>query len=193
MTSRDLPASAAWRHQVARDGFESVFVRSDRSGYRFEGHTTAVEDGQVWAVRYTITLDVRWTTRAARIWGWSLNGEHDTRLDADGAGHWEIDGSHVPELDGCFDVDLESSACTNTIPVHRLKLHVGQSVEAPAAYVRALDLRVERLEQTYVRIDDDDDRQRYQYRSPAFGFEAQLVYDASGLVLDYPGIASRVQ
>lgn len=76
--------------------------------------------------------------------------------------------------------------------MHRLGLRVGQSVEAPAAYVRALDLRVERLEQTYMRVDDDGDRQRYLYRSPAFGFEAQLVYDASVLVLDYPGIASRV-
>jgi len=84
MTFRDLPASAAWRHQVARDGFELVFVRADRSGYRFEGHTAAVEDGEVWAVRYTITLDGRWATRAARIWGWSLTGEHDTRLDATG-------------------------------------------------------------------------------------------------------------
>ena len=82
---------------------------------------------------------------------------------------------------------------TNTIPVHRLKLRVGQSVDAPAAYVRALDLRIERLEQTYMRVDDEGDRQRYQYRSPAFGCEAQLVYDSSGLVLDYPGIASRVQ
>ncbi|HZM41401.1 MAG TPA: putative glycolipid-binding domain-containing protein [Acidimicrobiales bacterium] len=193
MRFRDLPAGAAWRHEVARDGFESVFVRSDGSGYRFDGHTAAVEDGEIWAVRYTIIVDGRWVTRAARISGRSRNGEHDTRLDADGAGNWEIDGSDVPELQGCLDVDLESSACTNTIPVHRLKLRVGQSVEAPAAYVRALDLRVERLEQTYMRVDDDGDRQRYQYRSPAFGFEAQLVYDASGLVLDYPGIASRVQ
>ena len=77
--------------------------------------------------------------------------------------------------------------------MHRLKLRVGQSVEAPTAFVRAVDLRVERLEQTYMRVDDDGDHQRYQYRSPAFGFEAQLVYDPSGLVLDYPGIASRVQ
>ena len=191
MTFRGLPASAAWRHQMAREGFESMFVRSDRSGHRLEGHTAAVEDGQVWAVRYAITVDESWATRTARVWGWSLVGERDVHLDADGAGRWEIDGAHVPELDGCLDVDLESSACTNTMPVHRLKLHVGQSAEAPAAYVRALDLRVERLEQTYTRVDGDGDLQRYRYRAPAFGFDARLVYDASGLVLDYPGIASR--
>ena len=147
----------------------------------------SLHDHARWALDHPISSD---------LGGWSLNGEYETRLDADGSGHWEIDGSSVPELDGCLDVDLESSACTNTIPVHRLKLRVGQSVEAPAAYVRALDLRVERLEQNYMRVDDDGDdgdRHRYRYRSPAFGFEARLVYDASGLVLDYPGIASRVR
>ncbi len=171
-------------------------MRSGRSGHRLEGHTAAVEDGQVWAVHYTITLDERWATRAARVVCWSVDGERAMRLDADGAGHWEIDGSPVPELDGCLDVDLESSACTNTIPVRRLTLEVGQSAQAPAAYVRALDLRVERLDQTYSRLDDhgdggDHDRQRYRYRAPTFDFEGLLVYDASGLVLDYPGIASR--
>ena len=32
---------------------------------------------------------------------------------------------------------------------------------------------------------------RYHYASPAFGFECELAYDESGLVLDYPGIAVR--
>jgi hypothetical protein len=57
--------------------------------------------------------------------------------------------------------------------------------------VRALDLAVERLEQRYVRIDDGPGLKRYDYTSPAFDFRCELVYDAAGLVLDYPGIASR--
>jgi uncharacterized protein len=50
---------------------------------------------------------------------------------------------------------------------------------------------VERLEQTYLRITDEAACQRYDYAAPAFGFAARLVYDKSGLVLDYPGIAVR--
>jgi hypothetical protein len=42
--------------------------------------------------------------------------------------------------------------------------------------VRALDLAVERLEQRYLRLEDDDEgRRRYHYASPAFGFECELV------------------
>jgi hypothetical protein len=90
-------------------------------------------------------------------------------------------------LDGCLDVDLESSALTNAFPVHRLGLDVGERADTPAAYVRALDLSVERLEQSYVRLDDDDGgRRRYHYAAPGFAFECELTYDDSGLVLDYP-------
>ena len=188
----EVPASAAWRHHIAREGFESVFLRADLSGHRLDGHTAAVDDGEPWVVHYVISLDERWTTRTARVFGWSRSGKREVFLEAVGSGRWHVNGGAVPELDGCLDVDLESSACTNTIPVHRLGLAVGQSAEAPAVYVRALDQQVERLEQRYTRLGDDGTRHRYAYRSPAFDFEACLVYDGAGLVLEYPGIASRV-
>ena len=90
-----------------------------------------------------------------------------------------------------MDVDLESSALTNALPVHRLSLPVGARATAPAAYVRALNLSVERLEQWYIRIPDDGDWQRYEYAAPTFNFTARLLFDDAGLVLDYPGIAVR--
>jgi hypothetical protein len=80
---------------------------------------------------------------------------------------------------------------TNSLPVHRLALEPGEPAAAPAAYVRAVNLNVERLEQTYLRTDDDGPGQRYDYAAPAFGYSCQLVYDARGLLLAYPGIAVR--
>ena len=65
-------------------------------------------------------------------------------------------------------------------PVPRLPLPPGQVIDAPAAYVRALDLSVSRLDQTYQRLDD----WHYDYTSRP-GFRAVLEYDAAGLVLDY--------
>lgn len=188
----ELPAAAAWRHLDARDGFEVVFLRREPDGYRIEGHSTAVEGGEAWGIRYSISLDASWTTRSAHVVGRSARGEREVRLDGDGHGVWRVDGSPAPQLAGCLDVDLEASACTNAFPVHRLNLRVGEEADAPAAYVRALNLEVERLEQRYVRLPDDGERSRYDYASPAFDFRATLLYDAFGLVLDYPGIAVRV-
>ena len=179
-----LPPFAAWRHVEAKEGFEVVFF----AGLTVHGHTTAVEEGEPYAVRYAIELDERRHTRTAQVWGQSRTGTYSVVLEADGAGRWRIDGEPAPHLDGVFDVDLESSALTNAFPVARLALAVGEEADAPAAYVRALDLRVERLEQHYTRVGE----RRYAYAAPAFDTYCELVYDEFGLVLDYPGIAQRV-
>ena len=185
------PATAAWRHRDARTGFEVAYFQLLGAGCRIAGWTTAVEDGQTWVVEYVIDLDETGATRGARIGGRSAAGSSAALLEADGAGQWVVNGVPAPHLDGCFDVDLESSALTNALPVRRMGLAPGARAAAPAAYVRAVGLAVERLEQTYLRAPDEGAHQRYDYAAPAFGFACRLTYDESGLVLDYPGIAVR--
>jgi hypothetical protein len=186
-----LPATAAWRHQGPRDGFEVAYFVAVGRGYRAEGWTTAVEDGVTWAVEYLIDLDEAGATRGARIRGRSAAGSSSVLLEADGAGRWLVDGAPAPHLDGCLDVDLESSAMTNALPARRMSLAPGAGASAPAAYVRAAGLAVERLEQTYRRAPDEAGGQRYDYAAPVFGFACRIAYDEFGLVLSYPGIAVR--
>jgi uncharacterized protein len=177
-----LPAFAAWRFVDAVDGFEVVYP--GRRSLR--GHTSAVEDGRPYAVRYDIALDDGWRTREVRVDADTVEGPRSTVLRSDGDGHWTVDGVPAPRLDGLVDVDLEASACTNTLPVHRLTLPTGAEVRASAVYVRALDLSVTRLDQTYRRTGDST----FDYTSEG-GFRAVLVYDDAGLIVDYPGIAVR--
>ena len=191
MSFAPVPATAAWRHRGARSGFEVVYFGARGDRCQIEGWTTAIEDGATWAVEYVIEVDAAWATRSARIRGRSADGFRLTLLETDGAGHWVIDGERAPRLDGCLDVDLEASAMTNALPVRRMALPVAAAAAAPAAYVRAVGLAVERLEQTYVRATGETTGQRYDYTAPAFDFRCRLVYDHSGLVLDYPGIAVR--
>jgi uncharacterized protein len=178
-----LPPFAAWRFVDAVDGFEVVYP----TPRRLRGHTSAVEEGRPYAVAYDISLDDRWRTREVRVTSDTVDGPRSTVLVADGEGHWTVDGMPAPRLDGLLDVDLEASACTNTLPVHRLPLPAGEVVTAPAVYVRAMDLSVTRLDQTYRRIGD----RTYDYTSEGGAFRAVLRYDESGLIVDYPGIAAR--
>jgi uncharacterized protein len=186
-----FPAAACWRHRGARSGFEVAYFRASAGGWSIDGTTTAAEDGQTWIVSYRIRLDAAWLTREARVTARTAAGLRQSALTADGAGRWRVDGRPAPQLDGCLDIDLESSALTNTLPVHRLAMATGARAETPAAYVRAVGLRTERLDQSYTRLPDESGQQRYRYAAPAFGFTCTLGYDESGLVLDYPGIAER--
>ncbi|HYJ74830.1 MAG TPA: putative glycolipid-binding domain-containing protein [Kineosporiaceae bacterium] len=191
MVVAELPDGAAWRHVGARDGFEVAFFRAEADGYVLDGQTCAVEDGVAWAVHYRVLVDAAWGTRGARVTSRSAAGERAVAIDRASDGGWLVDAVPVRELTGCLDVDLEASVVTNTVPVHRLGLDAGASAQAPAVFVRA-DLTVERLDQRYCRVSDDEAGQAYDYEAPRFGYRGRLEYDASGLLLRYPGLAERV-
>jgi hypothetical protein len=189
----ELPATAAWRHEHAREGFEVVFPRRSPDGFRFDGHVVAVEEGEAWSVSYTIELDAAWRTRVAEIASRSATGERRVRLEGDGRGAWRADGRAVDHVEGCLDVDLEASVVTNAFPARRLELGIGEpAADAPAVFVRAVGLEIERLEQRYERLPDEASEARYRYEAPRFGYADELVYCPDGLVRLYPGIASRV-
>jgi hypothetical protein len=138
-----------------------------------------------------LELAADWSTRRAHIAATTVSGVVERLIETGGDGHWRVDGARAPQLDGCRDVDLESSALTNALPVHRLGLAMGEQSAAPAAYVRAATAEVARLEQHYSRVEDHEAGQQYDYEAPAFDFRCRLVYDRAGLVVDYPGIATR--
>jgi len=188
----ELPPSAAWQHQGSRSGFEVVWCGRAGGGHLLTGRTVAVQDGRPWTVDYEVRVDAAWRTRLAHVTGRSVAGSRSVRLRTDGQGRWQVDGRAEPLLDGCLDVDLEASAMTNALPVRRLGLAPGEHATAPAAYVRAEDLAVERLAQGYRRRDDDGPGSSYDYAAPAFDLTCRLRYDEAGLVVDYPGIAVRV-
>ena len=184
----NLPAAAAWRHETTRDGFEVVYLDERADGITFTGEAALILDGAPLHAGYVVELDAAWRTRRAHVRARWPGGSLETLVETDGAGSWRVDGAPAPQLDGILDVDLEASAVTNALPVHRLELGIGVETPAPAAWVRAHDATVERLEQTYTRVD----AHRYDYAAVELGFRVQLVYDAAGLVMHYPEIARRV-
>lgn len=188
----DLPPAAAWRHGDSRTGFEVVSFSRVGGGWSAAGCTTAIEGGAAWWVEYDIELDASFVTRratiAARI---GPNPVSSILVEADGSGSWLVDGHPAPQLSGCLDVDLESSAMTNALPMRRMSLEVGDAARAPAVYVRVRGLNVERLEQHYLRRPNEGPGTSYDYEAAAFEFACRIDYDQSGLVVTYPGIAER--
>ncbi|MFA4927974.1 MAG: putative glycolipid-binding domain-containing protein [Patulibacter sp.] len=186
-----FPDVASWRHLDVRSGFEVLFYAPHGDGHLLRGHTTAVEDAVAWSVGYRVELDRDWQTRRVEATSATAGGEQRTELRRTEDDHWFVDGTLRPELTGCVDVDFESSAVTNALPVHRLDLRLDETQSVPAAFVRAEDLSVLRLEQKYRLLDRTETEIRFAYVSSTFDFACTLTYDASGLVVDYPGIATR--
>ncbi|MCJ1708068.1 putative glycolipid-binding domain-containing protein [Microbacterium sp. VKM Ac-2923] len=186
-----LPASAGWRHHGTRTGFEVVFFVPTLDGHRLAGRTTADDGASMWSIDYAVIVDSAWRTREARAAALTVSGEKQVTVSRDDGGGWRVDGRSRPELHGCVDIDFESSAMTNTLPLRRREMVAGVPIDVPAAFVRAPDLRVERLEQRYTLIEAAPERVVFHYESSTFGFACDLLYDAAGLVTEYPGIATR--
>ena len=103
-----------------RAGFEVAFFHEMSAGYRLTGHTTAHESCVLWSVGYDVTVDGLWRTAAVHASNLTATGKQELTLMCDGAGRWAVNGEPRPDLNGCWDVDFESSAVTNTLPLHRL-------------------------------------------------------------------------
>ena len=174
-----------WR-RLDVPGREEARVERTGDGWRLTGELDVGEDGVTARLRYAIDCDAQWRTRAATIDGTVGGDPFSLRLESDGAGRWTRDGVPVPWIDGALDVDLGFTPATNTLPIRRLALEVGERAPVLSAWLRFPELRLERLEQTYVR--ETESSFRYHALVDGEPFVARLDTDAFGRVLVYEGL-----
>ena len=95
-----------------------------------------------------------------------------------------------------MDVDLAFSPMFNTLPIRRLGLHRNRGDHVIAvAFVSLPDLTVEVVEQRYRTVSTLGEGEWPGQATVEFAwdaFTAEIVVDAEGVVLSYPGVASRM-
>lgn len=169
-------ATVLWRDRRSGALERCVLERMD-GGFRLAGTVLLAAGGVPLEVRYAVMTDARWVTREVAVRVADTDG---LILAADG-GSWWRDRTEVPRLDGCLDVDLGFTPATNTLPINRLDLAVGEERQVTAAWLQAPSLELRPLPQRYERLDE----RAYRYRSGEF--TARLEVDHLGLVRDYEG------
>ncbi|MEM9788145.1 MAG: putative glycolipid-binding domain-containing protein [Pseudomonadota bacterium] len=110
----------------------------------------------------------------------------DLRRDRDGWHH--LDGSLVPGSAMAIDPDIACTALTNTLPIRRLGLGIGDTAAMDVLYLPVPDLTPRIVRQRYTRTDHG-----YRYQNLQNGFEALLSVDNDGWVTDYPGVCLMME
>jgi hypothetical protein len=131
-------------------------------------------------IDYDVLCGQDWVPRSCRF---NVTLSRDVRrveLRHDERGDWELNGIAAPHLKGCSDIDLGWTPATNTVPIRRLDLEVGETAVIVAAWVRFPELDVIANPQHYTRMAAD----RWRYRSGEYHFELRTD-PSSGLVLQY--------
>lgn len=171
-------------------GLEHLRLMVHDDGVVADGIVIGISQGRPFRVAYEVRCDASWRARAVRV---GVPGEpREVDVLADGEGNWTTpDGQAVPHLDGCTDVDVSVTPFTNTLPIRRLNLALGESAKISVAYVEGIELRVWQEPQRYTCLEKGDRGGLYRFLSIDGGFTAELPVDADSLVLDYPGLFRR--
>jgi hypothetical protein len=177
--------AVAWK-RIDAAGLERCELWRDPAGWTLRGTILVVHERDPFEVHYEVSCDQGWVTRSVAVDRRGPEGERSLRLTADD-GRWSVEASELEVVRGCLDVDLGWTPSTNTLPIRRLDLAIGQSKTVTAAWVRFPELTVEALAQDYRRLAE----RRYRYSSAGGRFVAELEVDEDGLVTTYGQIWAR--
>ena len=167
-----------WR-RVDTPGLEYAEIEADP--LRFGGDVVLIEGGERSAVAYRVDCDREARTLRASVRLKREGARLECHLARSEDDRWTVNESPAPQLDGLADVDLSVTPSTNTPPIRRLRLAIGQRAEVTAAWVRFPALDVVPLRQIYRRVGVDT----YEYEAPELPFAAVLRCDEDGVVRRY--------
>jgi uncharacterized protein len=175
-------ASVLWR-RIDPSGHDAVALRRSADGWELAGAALFTDERGPCRLEYSVACDDRWRTRRCTVTG-SVGRTPVQLAIAAAEGRWTLDGRYQPEVEGCVDLDLAFTPATNTLPIRRLGLEVGQSASVRAAWLPWPPAGLQLLEQQYRRTLPEV----YRYESEGGRFVRDLVVHSSGLVTSYPGL-----
>jgi hypothetical protein len=182
-----LKRVVVWKNHVI-NGVDYCALRQTAEGWLLKGSVVGVlGDQRPMLASYEVCCDDKWLTRRVQVERTIGDDTKTLSLNVESGGLWRRSGHEAPEVRGVLDVDLAVTPATNTLPIRRLELGIGQSESVGAAWIRFPELEMQLLSQRYTRTA----KNIYQYESDT-GFSAEITVDDLGLVITYPGGWERI-
>jgi hypothetical protein len=191
----EMTAMLTWQG-VDVPRLEGARVVLGERGMRANGAvvSSAAADAPAYSANYALAAAETGVVSRVSVRVVSASGERQVLLNRSEEGIWLVDhgkGAERTDFEGALDVDVSACVLFNAIPVRRLALHrQADEHELPVVYVELPDLQVRLVRQTYRGRPTSGGPAIVQFRQDEFN--ADLIVDADGLVLDYPGLAYRL-
>ncbi len=166
-----------WQGQLYNSVETCVFTAND-SGTE----ANAVITGNYGKLRYLIRTNRNWETVYFEISSQIGDKETHFSFQSDGKGNWMNE-----DFNGCTDIDISLTPFTNSLPINRLNLKIGEQQLVNILFVNVLEQQIKKVQQSYTRLSAFE----YKYENVPNDFEAVITVDKSGFVVDYPGLFVR--
>ncbi|MGK4566276.1 putative glycolipid-binding domain-containing protein [Flavobacterium sp. 3HN19-14] len=166
---------------------ENCRVEKTDSGYIASSNVTGILDDISYHCEYEIMTDNQWKTIGFQLTirvGWKelvleIQKSH---------GKWIGENGELSDFDDCHDIDISVTPFTNTLPINRLSLEIGQPQTIKVIYIDVLKQEVYPIEQIYTKIS----KHTYRYENTTNDFKAEITVDDNGFVIDYPNLFGRI-
>src|SRR6186713_3301172 len=114
---------------IAYHSLENCLVNPVDDGVEISSTIVGTYDEIIYHVEYHLKLNSSWETTFFEI-----ECRHSDRgihllFESTGAGTWMTNGNVLPEFEGCIDIDIPITPFTNSLPINRLNLQVGEEQE----------------------------------------------------------------
>jgi hypothetical protein len=169
---------------------EGVAIAAGPIPYRLD-YTLETVAGYVTSRLYVTTRGEGW--RRTLDLRRDSSGVWTATVDEHGTVHLPAPGGDPTTFTKALDCDLGLSPVTNLMPILRHGLLAGgDRVELTVAWVSVPDLSVRADGQRYAWLGSASERHVIRYEASDGTFEADITLDSDGIVIDYPGIARRL-
>ncbi|MEW6765764.1 MAG: putative glycolipid-binding domain-containing protein [Pseudomonadota bacterium] len=176
-------ATILWR-RLDTPGHDACRLVKNDHGWQLDGTAVFLHHGAPARLDYEVRCDPHWHTRQGRVCGWLGEQLVEYDITRTSEGNWLLNGTPLPQLAGCVDLDLGFTPATNLLPLRRLALEEGQAAEAPAAWLNVATGTLECLPQRYERHAETT----YGYEAPSVGYKALLTVTWRGFIRLYPDL-----
>jgi len=176
---------------------ESVRLLLGAGGMRALGRSVRASGGDsAFTASYRLYVDDQGVLARLSVTSATADRERNLTLNRTEDGYWMLDtgsGGGRAEFNGALDVDLAYSPLFNALPIRRLGLHHQKGdQELPMVFVALPSLQVEEVTQRYRTVTPLDEQGRAVVNFSSARRSSDLVVDPDGIVIDYPGLATRL-
>jgi hypothetical protein len=166
---------------------ENCLVNVGPTGADITSTIIGLYHGTIYNVTYRIKTNTNWETVSLEINSRHSNLIQTIHFEGDGKGNWTSNGKKAEQFNGCIDVDIPLTPFTNTLPIRRHSLSANQTEEIKVIYCDLLAQQINPVPQKYTCLSPTE----YHYENVPNDFEATILVDESGLVIDYPSLFVR--
>lgn len=178
----EFKRAVVWKNLLL-NGTDYCALWRTAEGWLLKGTMAGViKDQRPILAAYEVHCDEHWFTHRLELQRTVGPDTRSLSLTVAARGTWRNSGRELLAVQGCEDVDLALTPATNTLPIRRLQLAVGQSASTIAAWVQFPELAIQPLSQRYTRVSANT----YRYESNT-GFSAEIGVDDLGMIINYSG------